>query len=208
MRAIRFALVAWAMGVQSGEMLAADSCRQAAITAPSGHATTDARPEIQWEPIAGEDRYRLRLESRVPEGLLVESIDVLVEGLSFQVPRPLTDYRARVKLLVVEACDPTLPVDDGHWFMVDTASTCVLSAESMQFSDGFLIWRAVDRALDYEVRAHLMPGGKLLTDQTTSSTGTRLDLGAASEVVAAVRPRCPSGYGDFVFVVVPRTARQ
>jgi hypothetical protein len=86
------------------------ACQSSGIVAPArGSTVADARPVLTWLVIPGAIRYRVEIESRVPEGRILVSLDTQVSGTRFQPPQPLTDHRAAVKVRVTAGCPP----DDG-----------------------------------------------------------------------------------------------
>src|SRR2546426_398899 len=85
-------------------------CQEAEVTQPSGGSTVaDARSVVAWRAIPGATHYRVEVESRVPEGPVLVSLDTQVSATAFRPPQPLTDFHAAVKLRVTAGC----PTDDG-----------------------------------------------------------------------------------------------
>jgi hypothetical protein len=157
----------------------------------------DARPILSWQAIPGASQYRVEIESRVPEGRVLVSLDTQVSGTRFQPPQPLTDYRAAVKVRISAGC----PIDDGSQlrektasFQIDTSPLCPGPARIAVSGDGQDIeWSAVPRATRYDVVLIGPDGGIRLERQTQR---TRLPLPANREMLAAtVRAYCPSGFG-------------
>ena len=61
---------------------AAEPCAVAEIISPSqGSFVAQPRPPIEWRALPGVSRYRVQLESRVPEGRVLASIDSVVTEL-------------------------------------------------------------------------------------------------------------------------------
>lgn len=182
--------------LESGLAISAETCRLARVLIENGVAIADPSPAIEWVPIRGVERYRLRLESRIPEGRVLEVIDSVVEGTSFQPPVALTDTRARVKVVVTEACGSTPPIDDGAWFIIDPAPQCRLDPASVEFAGDSVQWSAVSGAVEYDFRVHDMPGGRLSFREMTIRPEVRWGSALRADAVVVVRPKCTSGYGE------------
>jgi hypothetical protein len=178
--------------------MAQEPCAIIALHAPSG-SIDDPRPTFRWQPIAGVDQYRVRIESRVPEGGVIETIDTLVMQAEFTPPRVLTDYRAVVKVIVTPLCQVAPALDEGERIVIDTAQRCVLQAVSFDAARWMWTWPGVPGAASYEVYEYEMPAARPAAKQETRATETSRSSHRAA--VAAVRPRCASGYGEFVFAV-------
>src|SRR5438445_12882344 len=57
-----------------------------------------ARPDIRWSGLSGVKVYRVQIESRVPEGQVIERIDTRVADTGLVPPRPRTQRRGALKL--------------------------------------------------------------------------------------------------------------
>jgi len=175
------------------------ACQEALVKEPAVGATvSDARPVLRWDSLAGDGPYRVEIESRVPEGGVLLSVDTLVAGTSFRPPRPLTDQRAAVKVRVSQGC----PADDGSTlrekpalFQIDTGPGCPVPTSITMSADGrFLEWTPVPGALRYEVSFRDPKDGS--PRLAGESKGTRYPLPAASSTaIAFVRPYCATGFG-------------
>lgn len=174
------------------------ACEEAALAQPAPLSTvTGARPLVAWRALSGEGPYRVEIESRVPEGRVLVSLDTLVDTTRFRPPRPLTDHRATVKVRITRGC----PVDDGSAlrerpasFQIDTRPLCpaparlALSADRRQ-----LEWTAVPRALRYDVSLLDLDGVRLAQAETRAPV---FALPPRSDpIVAVVRPYCATGFG-------------
>ncbi len=172
------------------------TCSEAELIEPSA-IVADARPTLSWRAIPGASQYRVEIESRVPEGRVLVSLDTQVSGTSFRPPQPLTDFRSAVKVRVTAGC----PIDDGSRlrekparFQIDTSPLCPGPERIGPSEDGRDIeWSAVPAAIRYDVVLLGPDGGVLLESQTQR---TRLPLPATGETLtAAVRAYCPTGFG-------------
>ncbi len=101
-------------------------CAPVEILDPVRNSTIhSARPDIRWGRLSGVKAYRVQIESRVPEGQVLERIDARVGDTRFVPPRPLTDRRAAVKLLVTADCpESTSIAAHPAWFFIDIAPKC------------------------------------------------------------------------------------
>lgn len=189
------AIAFWSLSPSANEI----ECRQATIAYPTQDETlANARPEIRWEPIEGADSYRVRLRSRVPEGEVLVSVDALAQGERFLPPRALTDYRAIVRVVVSSGCGSDAPqVETGTRFFIDTAPLCVLEGAELEESDNaVMVWKPVPRAIEYEAWFYEMPESNLAEKIITRDTRMDVPDKVKRPAVAAIRPRCTSGYGD------------
>jgi hypothetical protein len=101
-------------------------CPIAQIISPKqGEVISTMRPTIEWQAISGMSRYRIQIESRVPEGIVLAQLDTLVAGTQFVPPADFGVSRTAVKLLVTGDC-PDAPniADRRAWFFIDMASAC------------------------------------------------------------------------------------
>lgn len=175
------------------------------MLAPARESTLhEARPRIQWRTMPGAAAYRIQMESRVPEGRVIERVDSRVSGTRFVPPRPLTDGRAAVKLLVTRDC-PDAPsiADRPAWFFIDMAPTCPTPSR-LSFSAAGVPraeWSKTG-ASRYELEIYSMSDGRLLARQETTLTSWELPR-ASGALLVAVRPRCESAIGAAVYGFLP-----
>jgi hypothetical protein len=171
------------------------TCLEAELIEPAA-IVADSRPILSWRAIPGATQYRVEIESRVPEGEILVSLDTQVSGTHFQPPRPLTDFRSAVKVRVTAGC----PADDGSRlrekpssFRIDTSPLCPAPARIGVSEDGQIEWSEVPSAVRYDVWLSSPEGGVRLERQTER---TRLPLPAGDGTLAAVvRAYCPTGFG-------------
>lgn len=185
--------------VFSMSAMAANSCPMAEIISPArGSLVAQPRPLIQWRELAGVTRYRVQLESRVPEGRALARFDSVVSGTRFLPPGNLTDSKAAVKLVVTPECkEETLSVwETGAWFFVDVSALCPAPGE-IRVDGGpppTLSWAPVKQAQRYEVTMYTAGEGRLVA--SGESLEPRFRFAAAPEVsyYVAMRARCPEAY--------------
>jgi hypothetical protein len=176
-------------------------CTPLEPVSPRRDATvTDARPEIAWPAAAGAKSYRVQIESRVPEGRVIERLDARVAEPRFVPPRPLAEDRAAVKVVVTADCaTPPNIASQPAWFYVDAAAACP-PAEALAFTGGAARWRGT--AARYEVEVFFADDGRLLARQDTPVTSLRLPA-APGPVLVAVRPRCGTVLGPALYGRAP-----
>src|SRR5437879_1201590 len=164
-----------------------------------------ARPGIRWSGLSGVKVYRVHIESRVPEGQVIERIDTRVADTRFVPPRPLTERRAAVKLLVTADCpEPTSIATRPAWFFIDVARNCP-SIQKVSFSGAStskVEWARTSGATRYEVEAYSMADGRLIARKETTLPSSDLPRVAAALVIA-VRPRCESVVGEAAYGFLP-----
>jgi len=175
------------------------TCREAEITEPAADSTVaEARPIVAWRGIAEASRYRVEMESRIPEGRALVSLDTQVSVTTFRPPQPLTDFRAAVKVRVTADC----PADDGSrlrekpaHFQIDTSPLCPAPARIAVSDDGREVeWSAVPTAIRYDVTLLSPDDGVVRLQQQTQRT--RLPFpGTGETLVVVVRAYCPTGFG-------------
>ena len=189
--------------------LAAADCPAAEIVAPErGALVGEPRPAVEWRALPGVSRYRVQLESRVPEGRVVTSTDSVVEGTRFVPPANLAESRAAVKLLVTALCgDAAARVSEQPArFYVDLARACPpvskLSFEIPALADaggaGKVAWTGAAAATRFEVVLYAMPGGEMMSSGETPSASYDLP-GGAQAMLVAVRPRCGAAVGPAAY---------
>ncbi len=190
----------------AGARPAVAGCAPVAITAPAADATlADARPVIAWRPVPGVTAYRVRVESRVPEGAVIADLDTLATEPRFSPPQALTDHRAIVRVTVTSDCGDaaeTAAPAPGHRFFIDTRRDCPAATELRVQHDGSgprLTWKAPPGAVRSEVLAFGADDWRLLGRGETREAAFALPDPGARPAVAAVRVRCAEGFGAFAF---------
>src|SRR2546426_197383 len=101
-------------------------CAPVEILDPVRNSTIhSARPDIRWGRLSGVKAYRVQIESRVPEGQVLERIDARVGDTRFVPPRPPADRRAAGKLRV-PAAPPPARRNAPHtaWCLITTQPDC------------------------------------------------------------------------------------
>ena len=180
-------------------------CAPVEILDPVRNSTIHgARPDIRWGGFSGVKVYRVQIESRVPEGRVIERIDTRVGDTRFVPPRPLTDRRAAVKLLVTADCpDSTSIATRPAWFFVDVAPNCP-SIQKLSFSGAStkVEWARTSGATRYELEAYSVSDGRLIARKETTVASAELPR-ADTPLIVAVRPRCESIVGEAAYGFLP-----
>lgn len=186
----------------------ADSCRIAEVVAPTkGETIASARPGIQWRALPGVERYRVQMESRMPEGRVLNRFDTVVVGTKFVPPAALTDERAAVKVLVTAECgagkQPSV-IEEPARFFIDLRHSC--PAPSIVVEQGRVAWGKVAGAQRYEVAAYSVLDGRSVLQAETLDPSYRLpDIPQGGFVM--VRTRCADAYSVPVYQVLGPSTR-
>ena len=202
----------WGLSTALAQVLpgaAVAACPIAEIVSPEqGTFIAQPRPPIEWRALPGISRYRVQLESRVPEGRVLASIDSVVTGTKFMPPANLTDSRAAVKLQITAECGVDGPsvTEYAAWFFLDLSSLCP-PPDEISVSAGTspaLSWKPVKQALRYEVSVFAASEGKLISKVETLEPKFRFSAAPAVLYYVALRARCAEAYSAPVYrVAVP-----
>jgi hypothetical protein len=183
----------------SGAPAAAQTCAEAPLLVPVPASTVaHQRPELAWGRLAEAKRYRVQLESRLPEGEVIARLDTVVEGTRLVPPVTLAVSRAAVKVVVTADCGKEAPpvTARGPVFFIDTASACAAPA-GLSLEREVLVWRA-SGAAGYAVGA-FAGDGRVLLRQEVREPRVRLPAGTA---YASVRARCAAGTSPAVYRIL------
>lgn len=169
---------------------------------PDVSIVADKHPQVAWAPVLGATMYRVRLQSRVPNGRVVASHDTTVTAPLFRSPQPLAEQRAKVTVRLNAVCGAETSAESRSWFLIDTSARCRLGdvAASSTGGKARIDWKTVPGAQTYDVRAHALTDGRLIASEETRSPSVQMALKEAA--VVSVRPRCTGGEGEAVYRVV------
>jgi hypothetical protein len=186
----------------------ANDCRIAEVAAPArGETIANARPGIEWRALPDVKRYRVQLESRIPEGRVLHRFDTVVSGTKFVPPSALTDERAAVKVLVTADCgaakQPSV-IEEPARFFIDLTASC--PAPSLSVEQGRISWGKVAGAQRYEVAAYAAADGRSVQHTETLDPSYRLPAMPQGGYVM-VRARCAEAYSAPVYQGVGPSAR-
>lgn len=194
------AAVASALAANSSAVVAV--CEAPRTVLPGGAVIAQKQAEVAWMPVQGATAYRLRLQSRIPNGRVVASHDTTVTTPLFRPPQPLAEQRAKVTVRLSAVCGAETSAESTSWFLIDTSAGCRLGDVAASSAGGRarIGWKAVPGAQAYDVRAHALTDGRLIASEETRSSSVQVALKEAA--VVSVRPRCTSGEGEAVYRVV------
>ena len=178
------------------------NCAVPRLIAPAERTTADIRPVIRWSAVDGATSYALKAQSRVPEGQVVASFDVVVADTQFVPPTPLADERAKVTVSVAARCKDGASVASSDWFLIDATAACPppsLVRVKRDNGRGPVDWSQSTGAALYEVRLHAPSDGRVLKVLETREPRVVLDGDLPVGAVVSVRPRCAHGHGEPAF---------
>ena len=177
------------------------ACEPPRGISPDNTTITQALPRIAWQPAEGATGYRIRLQSRVPNGRVLASYDTRVAAPVFAPPQRLTDYQAKVTVRVQALCGAEESDEATAAFVIDTSPLCVLREMSASSADGKVRvkWAPVGGAARYEVRL-LGVDGRLLG--YAEARGSEAELLLPSSAMVSVQPICAAGRGEAVYRAV------
>jgi hypothetical protein len=176
---------------------AAQACEPPELAANS---PADQHPRLTWPAVEGATSYRVRVQSRIPDGRVLAFHDTVVAAPEFLPPQPLTEHRAKVTVRLNAICGAETSAESVSTFVIDTSPLCEL--EEIEADKAGVKWRPVAGARSYELRAYRLSDGRLLVSQTTREAAARLPL--KESAVVSVRPACAGGLGEAVYRVLAR----
>jgi hypothetical protein len=181
---------------------AAAACKAPKLIGPNAGSLTERQPRLTWQTVPGATGYRVRLQSRVPDGGVIAAHDTVVSAPDFLPPRPLAEHRAKVTVRLSAMCGSETSAESISSFVIDTSALCRLGELDAALESGkaSLKWRPVAGARSYEVRAYRLLDGRLLASQETREAAAQLSLAEAA--VLSVRPACSDAVGEAVYRVV------
>jgi hypothetical protein len=188
----------------------AESCPPAELASPErGQTIAASRPSIEWRAVPGVERYRVQMESRIPEGRMLNRFDTVVTGTKFVPPTALADERAAVKVLVTAECSAAAQasvIEEPARFFIDLRASCPAPA-AVEVKDGKRIaWGKVAGAQHYELSIYSSLDGKSLLHAESVEPAYQLP-GLQQPAYAMVRARCAQAYSAPLYQVVGPSAR-
>jgi hypothetical protein len=187
--------------VEADDLL--DKCGPATLTEPVKTKIDNNRPNISWQPVAGASAYRIKLESRVPEGEKVFSAEIQVTAPNFLPAKPLTESRAHVRAAITTICGNTEGPTAIYQFDIDTAPACGADSNVRFSKEGDvrqLRWVGPKSAQSHNVWVYAVDTGKLLSNAEVTEPRWVLPADLSGPAVIATRPKCPSGQGMFSYL--------
>jgi hypothetical protein len=205
---MRETLAAAALIVVS-QTASAQDCPAAELMAPArGQTVSAGRPSSEWRALPGVERYRVQMESRIPEGRVLHRFDTVVTGTKFVPPTALADERAAVKVLVTAECSAAAQpsvIEEPARFFIDLRASCPAPA-AVEVRDGKRIaWGKVAGAQNYELAVYSAIDGRSLLQAESLEPGYQLNIRQPAYVM--LRTRCGQAYSAPVYQVVEPSTR-
>ena len=197
----------WCSALFSATGTALANCAKPTLLAPAERFTTDTRPATRWSTVTGATTYALKVQSRLPEGAVIASFDVVVTETQFVPPAALADERAKVTVSVAARCVDGVSATQSAWFLIDVTGNCLLPQPiRLKLDNGRAAadWAPAASATLYEVRLHAPLDGRVIRAMETREPRVVLDGDLPDGAVLSVRPRCAQGFGEPVFGWVTR----
>lgn len=180
-----------------------NECGAVTVTEPSSTKIDNNHPHIAWRPVSGASAYRIKLESRIPEGEKVFSAEVQLTAPNFFPAKPLTESRAHVRAAITPICGSREGAPTIYQFDIDTGAACGTDSDITLGRDGGkrqLRWVAPKSAQSHNVWVYAMDSGKLLSNAEVIEARWVFPDELASPAIIAIRPKCASGQGRFSYL--------
>lgn len=191
--------------LQSSEAMAESieaSCGPVSVTDPVQFEIHAARPLISWVPVPNATAYRVKVDSRVPQGEKVFAADTQVTTASFLPASPLAEARAKVRVEITPLCREGPGVSVLRQFYIDLAPICG-SVTELRLEQGqgrrWLSWRGPPGALRYGAWAYAPDTGNLLAAAELRDSKWALPEELRGPAIISIRPQCSLGQGEFSF---------
>jgi hypothetical protein len=167
-----FRYVMFACAATAHIALAAADCEPPRADIARAATTLVTKPAIAWTPVQGATSYRVRIQSRIPNGRVLAQHDVVVNEPRFFPPQPLADHRAKVTVRLAAICGKEASAESVSWFVIDASAAC--SGEGR-----------------VENRAYALTDGRLITKQESRTIPH----------VQSARPLCAGARGEAAYRV-------
>lgn len=184
----------------------AHECRRMELEYPqAGQKISEPQPQLRWKAVPGITSYRVQLQARTPEAGVDESVDTIVAGGIYRVPRALTRTTAAVKLIVSANC-PALDQQDleaeSASFFVDATSNCpMLEGVSVNRPAREIRWTNSSGHVRVEAAIYRADDGRLLDRKFIASNSFPWKFSEAA--VVYLRPSCTDADGPSHLVSLP-----
>jgi hypothetical protein len=180
-----------------------DACGPVVVIEPHTAKTSDSRPNLAWTPIPGASAYRIKLDSRIPEGEKVFSAEVQVSTTSFLPAKALTESRAHVRATITPICGTADGIPTVYQFDIDTASACGTDS-NIRISNASgkrqLLWAGPKSAQSHNIWIYEADTGKLLSNAEVSESSWMFPDDLVGPAIIAIRPKCAAGQGMFSYL--------
>ena len=184
---------------------ASATCSPPQFVAPSQFETISTpKPTIVWTPVASAQRYEVSIESRVPEGEIIQRVSSNVELPSFTSPAPLASDRAIVSVTVRTKCnDNETSAAAERVFVLDMRNGCPgLTGLSSKRIGKMLRVEWERNPLVDRVEVRMFEGASASARQSESSSGTHIALEFPENKVWVVglRNHCRQAVGAWQWI--------
>lgn len=179
------------------------ACGPVTVIEPHIPKISNSRPNIAWEPIRGASAYRIKLDSRIPEGEKVFSVEVQVSTPSFLPAKALTESRAHVRATITPICGAADGISTIHQFDIDTALACGIDSNITISNAGGkrqLLWTGPKSAQSHNLWVYAVDTGKLLFNAEVSESNWMFPDELVGPAIIAIRPKCAAGQGMFNYL--------
>lgn len=193
-------------------MQAQETCGTPEFLSPAVTDIANPRPPFEWSPVLNAKRYRLWLESRLPEGRVLSTYDIQTTLTHWIPPAALTETRALIKVKLTAICgedggnSEALPVNPPFArFRIDTSASCILQetpAVTLASQGAEINWPVVAGADYYELATYSGADAKLVHKNEVRNTRFRLEALTPGVWIISVRPHCLTGFGAYRFRVL------
>ena len=180
-----------------------NACGPVVVIEPHAPKISDSRPNLAWEPMPGASAYRVKLDSRIPEGEKVFSAEVQVSTTSFLPAKALTESRAHVRATITPICGTADGIPTIYQFDIDTAPACGTDSNiRISNADGKrqLLWAGPKSAQSHNLWVYAVDTGKLLSNAEVSESSWMFPGDLAGPAIIAIRPKCAAGQGMFNYL--------
>lgn len=180
-------------------------CGAVSITEPAEFQLSTARPQIAWLPVPGARAYRVKVDSRVPQGEKVFTLDTEVTSPSFLPASPLAEQRAKVRVEITPVCQAGPGTPALLQFYIDTSPACGQVADlRVEVDNGKrnLIWHGPSTATRYSLWVYTLDKGRLLAKAELREAPWELPEDLRGPAMVSLKPYCPPGQGAFSFLAL------
>lgn len=181
---------------------AAPACEVPGPVLQDARVLEQRRPTIEWQAAPDATAYRIRVESRIPNGRALAVHDSIASSPSFLPPQPLAEHRAKVRVRVRSLCAGAESAERLAEFMIDTSNACALRELELatRAPRHELRWKGGPAAA-YQVSAYSLAGELLWSRETRETVLTFAP--PAVDIVVAARALCAEGAGEARYRLVP-----
>jgi len=122
----RHGVVTVAVGILVGtacEIHASSHCDPPPVPALLPASATNGSV-IAWGATSGATAYRIRVQTRIPNGRVLAEHDATARELSVSLSQALTRRRVKISVRLIAICAKETSAETVSWFAIDTSLTC------------------------------------------------------------------------------------